>query len=124
MNELMRFELDDGGSVIVEITSDDPGITRASRTSDAIRSAAASFESAMGGVRDAATSALRYFRDVSQPPDEVTIEFGVALTAQAGAVIAQTTADAHLQVTLTWRRPDGQPGTGESQPSEISEPHS
>jgi hypothetical protein len=48
MNELVRFGLDDGGSVIVEIASNDPGITRMSRTSDAIRSAATSFESAMG----------------------------------------------------------------------------
>lgn len=122
MNELMRFDLDNGGSVIVEIASTDPGIARASRAGDAIRSAATSFESAMSGVRDAAVSALRYFRDVPQPPDEVTIEFGVALTAQAGAVIAQTTADVHLQVTLAWRRSDTQPGAvGENQSSKATE---
>ncbi len=111
MNELVRFGLDDGGSVIVEIASSDPGIARASRASDAIRSAATSFESAMGGVRDAAFSTLRHFRDIPQPPDEVTIEFGVELSAEVGAVIAQTAATAHLQVTLAWRRSASQPGT-------------
>lgn len=104
MSELVRFELDDGGSVIVEIAGSDPGIARASRASNAIRSAATSFESAMGSVRDAAFSALRHFRDIPQAPDEVTIEFGVELSAEVGAVIAQTAATAHLQVTLAWRR--------------------
>jgi|SRR5215470_2992822 len=112
MNELVRLDLDDGGSVLVAVASSDPAIARASRVGDAIRSAATSFESAMGGVRDAAVSALRRFRDIPQPPDEITIEFGVEFSAQAGAVIAQTAAAAHLQVTLAWRRSDGQATAG------------
>jgi Trypsin-co-occurring domain 1 len=104
MNELVRFDLDDGGSVLVAVASSDPGISRATRAGDAIKTAATSFESAMGGVRDAAVSALRRFRDIPQPPDEITIELGVEFEAQAGAVIAQTSAAAHLQVTLVWRR--------------------
>ena len=62
MNELVRLDLDDGGSVLVAVASSDPAIARASRVGDAIRSAATSFESAMGGVRDAAVSALRQVR--------------------------------------------------------------
>jgi len=108
MNELVRFDLDDGGSVLVAIASSDPGIARASRAGDTVRSATISFESAMGSVRDAAVSALRRFRDIPQPPDEITIEFGVEFNAQAGAVIAQAAAAAHLQVTMAWRRSDSQ----------------
>jgi hypothetical protein len=123
MNELVRFGLDDGGSVIVEIASNDPGITRTSRTSNAIRSATTSFESAMDSVRDAVLSALRHFRDIPQPPDEVTIEFGVELSAEVGAVIAQTAATAHLQVTLAWRRSASPTGTvGELQSPSAQAP--
>jgi Trypsin-co-occurring domain 1 len=104
MGELIRFEMADGGSVVAEVASDDSGIARASRTGDAIQSAATSFESALGSVRDAAASTLRHFRDIPQPPDEVTIEFGVKLDAQVGALIAQTSASGHLQVTVTWAR--------------------
>jgi hypothetical protein len=117
MGELVRFMLDDGGSVIVEIGGSETGIARASRLGDAVRSASTSFESSMSSVRDAAFSALRHFRDVPQPPDEVTIEFGVELSAEVGAVIAQTAANAHLQVTLAWRQVTSQPDT-------VSEPQS
>jgi Trypsin-co-occurring domain 1 len=111
MSELVRFRLDDGGSVIVEIGGSETGIARASRLGDTVRSAATSFESSMSSVRDAAFSALQHFRDIPQPPDEVTIEFGVELSAEVGAVIAQTAANAHLQVTLAWRRAASQPDT-------------
>ena len=38
---------------------------------------------------------------------QVEIEFGVKLSAEAGALIARTAADAHLTVKLTWS-----PGAG------------
>ncbi len=120
MKELVRFSLDDGGSVIAEIATTEQGVARASRASDAIRSAATSFESAMGSVREATLSALRHFKDLPQPPDGVTIEFGVALNAEVGAVIAQTSAEGHLQITLTWQRPSSQPDSSGPAPSEVT----
>jgi hypothetical protein len=104
MGELIRFDLEGGGSVLVEGPDGDLGIARASRMKDAISSANVSFEGALTGVRNAAVSALQHFRDVPQPPDEVIIEFGVELSGQAGAVIAQAAATSHMQVTLTWHR--------------------
>src|SRR6266568_9441374 len=104
MGELIRFDLEDGGTVVVTVADGELGIDRASRTGDAILSAATSFETALSSVRDAAASALRHFKDIPQPPDELSIEFGVQLSAQAGAVIAQTAAAGHLQITLTWQR--------------------
>ncbi|MDH6574925.1 CU044_2847 family protein [Kitasatospora sp. MAP5-34] len=60
------------------------------------------FEEALSGVRAAAESALAVFRGGSLEPDEVEIEFGVKLSAEAGALIARTAADAHLTVRLSW----------------------
>ncbi|MFE2032629.1 CU044_2847 family protein [Streptomyces scopuliridis] len=62
------------------------------------------------------------FRDGSLKPDGVELEFGVKLMAEAGAVIAKTSAEGHMTVKLSWN-----PGTtGESsttgEPGTAGEP--
>lgn len=37
-------------------------------------------------------------------PDEVTVEFGIALSGSVGVVLTKMTTDASLKVTATWRR--------------------
>jgi hypothetical protein len=101
--ELMRWELDDGDEVLVEIAQDAPEISPVSRAGDLIESAGTSLGSALGHVRNAATVVLGQFRSMAECPDEVQVEFGVRLTAEAGAVIAKTSVDGHLNVTLKWR---------------------
>lgn len=108
MTELMRFDLTGGGSVLVEVDDDERGVVRAARTRGAVESAATSLSVALTGVRDAAAEALRQFREMATAPDEVQLEFGVRLNAEAGAVIAKTSAEGHLTVTLTWSRTDRQ----------------
>jgi len=103
MPELVRWQLGDGDDVLVEIDPDGPEISPVSRTGDVIESAGASLAAALGHVRKAATVVLGQFRDMAVSPDEVQVEFGVRLTAQAGAVIAKSTVDGHLNVKLTWR---------------------
>jgi hypothetical protein len=106
MDALVRWETDDG-PVVVEVDSRDPGFRSVSRKpDDEIVDANERFEGALDKVRAAAVSALRTFRDRSLDPDEVSLEFGVKFNATAGAVIAKTSAEGHLTVTLTWSRRD------------------
>uniref|UniRef100_UPI000B29EAC9 CU044_2847 family protein n=1 Tax=Streptomyces phaeochromogenes TaxID=1923 RepID=UPI000B29EAC9 len=77
------------------------------------------FEGSLEGVRAAAESALRVFRDGSLKPDTVEIEFGVKLTAEAGALIAKSAVEGHLVVKLSWSpsgsgASDGSGGSGGS----------
>ncbi len=121
MAELMRWELDDGDEVFVEVAQDAPEISPVSRAGNMIESAGVSLSSALGHVRNAATVVLGQFRGMAECPDEVQVEFGVRLTAEAGAVIAKTSMDGHLNVTLTWRNnattPDRQdPGRHVAEP--------
>jgi len=44
------------------------------------------------------------FRDSLQVPTEIEVEFGIVLTAEAGAVIARTQGEVHFQVTVRWSR--------------------
>lgn len=110
MAELMRWELDDGDEVLVEIAGDAPEISPVSRAGDMIESAGVSLSSALGHVRNAASVVLTQFKNMADRPDEVEVEFGVRLTAEAGAVIAKTSVDGHLNVTLRWtnngKKPD------------------
>lgn len=109
MPDLMRFPLDSDDAVLVEVDLDEPDIAPVSRTGDLIKSATTSFDGALSHVRKAASIALANFRDMDVRPDEIQLEFGVKLNAQAGAVIAKTGIDGHLKVKLTWRRTD-EPG--------------
>ncbi|MBB2914439.1 hypothetical protein FHS43_005751 [Streptosporangium becharense] len=107
MTELVRFDLGGlgggEGSVIVELDPE-PGVERLSLKDGDFAQAKASFENALASVRDAASSALRQFRTMAVPPDEVEIQFGIKLSASAGAVIAKTATEGHFDVKIKWQR--------------------
>lgn len=107
MPELARFELEGGGSVLIDV-DEEPGVKQVSRQGR-IRDAKATFETALSEVRDAAIVALTQFRAMASQPDEVKITFGVRLDAEVGAVIAKTGMAGNFEVKLTWR--SNAPGT-------------
>jgi hypothetical protein len=106
MEQLLEFELDDGGMVFVEVEDDEPGIERAARVDDVVVKARVNLESALDQVRVFASIALGRLRALAEQPQQIEVEFGIRLNAEAGAVIARTQAEAHMQVTLTWTRSD------------------
>lgn len=106
----MEFKTDDGGVVSVEANEDRTGSRLVARGDGTVQ-AARTFEGALEGVRAAASSALRVFRDGSLRPDVVEIEFGVKLSAETGAIIAKGTAEGHLVVKMTWAATTAEPGT-------------
>jgi hypothetical protein len=91
--------------VLVEVADDEPGIERAARVDDVVVKARASLEDALDQVRAFANATLVKLQDLARQPEQVEVEFGIRLNAEAGAVIARTQAEGHLQVTLTWIRP-------------------
>ncbi|MDT0393843.1 MULTISPECIES: CU044_2847 family protein [Streptomyces] len=101
MDGLMQFTTESGAMVVVEGVQDASGARLVSRGNGPAQ-AARTFEGSLEGVRAAAESALRVFRDGSLRPDAVELEFGVKLTAEAGAVIAKGSAEGHLVVKLSW----------------------
>lgn len=105
----MEFRTADGTVVGVE-SGERPNGSRLVARGDGTLQAARTFEGALEGVRAAAESALRVFRDGTLRPDGVEIEFGVKLSAETGAIIAKGTAEGHLVVKLTWSPPAGEAG--------------
>jgi hypothetical protein len=104
MEQLLQFE-SGGGPVLVEVADDEPGIERAARIDDVVIKARVGLESAMDQVRAVANATLGKLQDLAQQPEQVEVEFGIRLNAEAGAVIARTQAEGHLQVKLAWTRP-------------------
>jgi hypothetical protein len=43
-------------------------------------------------------------RSLASAPDEVQVEFGLSLSAEAGAFIAAASTEANFKVSLTWHR--------------------
>jgi hypothetical protein len=102
MRQLVAFEVAGGQAVVAEVDDDEPGVERAARVDAALVRATARLDESMEQVRRVAELALGKLHELSTRPDTVEVEFGIRLNAEAGAVIARTQAEGHLQVTLSW----------------------
>jgi hypothetical protein len=124
MRRLVEFPLDEGGSVLVEVddVAPDGPVTRGLRDQRVTEAAQHSFEQAISRVQPAANALLGRLRAMSDAPDEVVVEFGLQLSAEAGAFIASASSSATFTVSLTWRRrpdpPSGQPAVLHAAPIE------
>ncbi|WP_374975785.1 CU044_2847 family protein [Microbacterium trichothecenolyticum] len=107
---LVEFPLSDGGSVVIVSGGpgsgqDPPGPVLRGRVSEAVvTQASESFETVVQRVQPAATAVLDAARSGPHPPSEVTVEFGIEMSADLGAVIASTAVQANFKVTITWQR--------------------
>lgn len=95
----------DGDAILVEVdlpaTAGDDRI-RAGKPGQKIAEAAVSFEEALGSIKTVAQGVVRQIKELGDPPDEVVVGFGIKLTGSANIVLASGSAEANLEVTLTW----------------------
>lgn len=106
MKRLIEFPLEAGGSILIQVEelAEEASTTRAGRASDAVVQAHQTFEAALERLKPIADAIIARLRGLTDPPDEVQVEFGVTLSAEAGVVVASASAEANYRVTLTWRR--------------------
>lgn len=97
---VMRYQVGEGSSVLVEVDEDTYGVEAVSRTSEGVLEAGQRLEAALGSVRDAAQAALEAMSKLS--PETVEVEFGIKLAGEAGALIAKASAEGHFTVRLSW----------------------
>ncbi|MFI6007219.1 CU044_2847 family protein [Streptomyces sp. NPDC051243] len=101
MTPLTRVPLEGGGCVLVEGAVGLEGPVKAGRAGDLVREVPGTLQESLEPVTRAARSALDQLREAR--PDEITIQFGVDLAVEAGAVITKGRATCHLQLTMSWR---------------------
>ena len=100
MDTVVRYQVGDSSSVLVEVDEDTYGVEEVSRTSEGVLDAGQRLESALASVRDAAQATLDTLTKLS--PETVEVEFGIKLAGEAGALIAKTSAEGHFTVRLSW----------------------
>ncbi|MFJ4950927.1 CU044_2847 family protein [Streptomyces sp. NPDC088760] len=105
MTSLTRIPLEGGGSVLVEAPAGVAGPVKAGRLGDVVREAPGTLQGALEPITEAAQAALDQLSKVR--PDQITVEFGVDLAVEAGAVITKGRAAGHLQVTVSWKGDGG-----------------
>lgn len=106
MGHLVQFVTGDGDTVLVEVNAGPAGpVTRGMGAGAVVERANESFEEAVGRVQPAVQGVVARWRALRDAPDEVHVEFGLNLHAEAGAFIASASTTANFTVALTWRRP-------------------
>ncbi|MFF4845169.1 CU044_2847 family protein [Streptomyces collinus] len=105
MTPLNRIPLEGGGFVLVEASAGVEGPVKAGRFGDVVREVPGTLQDALEPITEAAHAALDQLRKAR--PDEITVEFGVDLAVEAGAVITKGRAAGHLQVTVSWKNGGG-----------------
>lgn len=107
MPQLVTFQLENGPTVTFE--SDDAlavrPVMRGGHLPELLTESGTSLNNALESVKSAAQVMFDRLCSLSRPPDELTLEFGVKLSAEAGAVIAKAVTDAHFAVTMKWAKP-------------------
>ena len=107
MAELAQFPLSGGGVVVIETDATDSSARRVMRgggVETAVATATSTFESALQTIRAAAEGILYQLKALSEPPDEVAVEFGVKMSVETGAVITKAAGEGNFRINLSWKK--------------------
>jgi hypothetical protein len=106
MKHIVEFPMENGDVLLVEV--DDAmasGATlRGGHGSDMLERAQLTYEQAVDKIKPAAESIVHRIRDIAEPPDVISVEFGIKLNANIGAILASSSVEAQFTLKLTWNR--------------------
>lgn len=101
--QIQLFDLDDGGTVAVEVSVPDGHEERISRSTDVIvEHTGRKFSDALRGVESATRDIMNGFAERLKP-DELELKFGLKFSAQAGIVLASADTEATLTMKAVWK---------------------
>ena len=108
----VEFTLESGGTVLVQVEDGTAAggygageITRGwgDRDERVVLQAQQSFEQAVGRVQPAVQALVGRLRSVAESPEEITVDFGIELSAEVGAFVAGASSTGNFTVSMTWR---------------------
>ncbi|MEV8633375.1 CU044_2847 family protein [Streptosporangium sp. NPDC051023] len=109
MTVLVRIPLDGGGVILVESTEVDDGPVKARRIRDAVHEVPRTLGEILQPVAESARILLHHLGRAK--PAELEVEFGIDLTAEAGAVITKSSVGTNVKVRMVWKQSEGDSGT-------------
>jgi hypothetical protein len=102
MSDLVQYASESGEPVLVEVDSDAFQLRRIARNADGVVVSGEKLDDALGRFTPVVQAMTRRLHEFA--PEKYEIEFGVKLTAAAGAVVAKTAIEGHFTVKLAWER--------------------
>lgn len=103
MNKLLEFSVP-GGVVVVESTTAATGpVVRGGGVAKLAENIGVSLGDTLGVVRSFTDATLATCRQLANRPASVEVEFGLNFDASVGAFIAQSKAEASLNIRLVWK---------------------
>jgi hypothetical protein len=106
LKRFVEFPLEDNGTIVVEVNEPEGvgGTQRATREGEKEpEKAPQTFEQALSKIRPATDKVITTLQGLVQKPDEIEMEFGFSLSAEAGVIIASASTQANYKVTLRWK---------------------
>jgi cysteine sulfinate desulfinase/cysteine desulfurase-like protein len=103
VTQLVSVPLESGGTIIVESSQRIGPVTRGGRGEDAITTGTRTLEGALGSIAPAAQSIIERLREAAAP-ETISLEFGLSVNASSGMIIASSSIDANIKISLTWQR--------------------
>jgi hypothetical protein len=101
----IEVPLEAGGTMMVQV-SDEEGVGPVARQRDLLGRIPETFGKSLDRVQAFTGEILHHMRDTPDPPDTVSIEFGLNLSVKFGVAVAESTGVAHIKVSAEWRKPD------------------
>jgi hypothetical protein len=109
---LVEFPMESGGTVLVQVEDGSAigghgggEVTRGwgERDERVVLQAQQSFEQAVARVQPAVQELVRRLRSLAERPAEITVDFGIELSAEVGAFVAGASSTGNFTVSMTWR---------------------
>ncbi|WP_351231395.1 CU044_2847 family protein [Streptomyces sp. NPDC002133] len=84
-------------------------MVRVARPGQVVARATRSLGEIVAVVRPVAQNFVDGFQGMARRPDEISVELGLTLSAEAYAVISSTSAQVNFKIALPWHRPPADP---------------
>ena len=108
MSRLIEFPLDSTGQATVFVEADETvppqGQMRVSVGGAVAERASQAFDAALSGVKPIAAAVMRQLTDAAAGANEISVDFGIKLTANAGVIVAGTSAEGNCKISIKWSR--------------------
>jgi hypothetical protein len=114
MKKLVEFPLENGGSILaeVDVPTEQSLVPAGTDVTGVAGKATRTFEAALDTLRPAASSLVTKLSDLA--PGTIELEFGITLSADAGAFFASAGTEAQFKIKLTWNKKSDEDRTNPS----------
>ena len=106
MKRIIDYPLENGGTLKFEIEAAEASsaLRGDQKPGQVVAKTQQSFEASLEKLKPASEVLIGKLRGLTDAPNEIEVEFGIKMSAEAGAFIAAASAEANYKVTLKWSK--------------------